>query len=200
MAALRLVNRHDHSSQLVPTLDDLARQVQTAGDRAITITNAMTGEPLGQVPSCTPDDVAYLLRAVNAAVTEPVSEADVVGTWAGLRPLVRQAKSERTADLSRRHAVVRSAGGMITVTGGKLTTYRSMAADAVDAVRSGQADVGFFAIDPVRSDGIRFTAPYLLIEGAYLVRNASPLKGNDEVDRPGTRIVVGRGQPHHRPS
>jgi len=67
------------------------------------------------------------------------------------------------------------------------------AALSVDAVKSGQADVGFFAIDPGRSDGIRFTAPYVLIEGAYLVRNASPLRSNDEVDRPGTRIVVGRG-------
>ena len=67
------------------------------------------------------------------------------------------------------------------------------AALSVDAVKSGRADVGFFAIDPGRSDGIRFTAPYVLIEGAYLVRNASPLRSNDEVDRPGTRIVVGRG-------
>ena len=67
------------------------------------------------------------------------------------------------------------------------------AALSVDAVKSGQADVGFFAIDPGRSDGIRFTAPYVLIEGAYLVRNASPLRSNDEVDRAGTRIVVGRG-------
>jgi len=67
------------------------------------------------------------------------------------------------------------------------------AARSVEAVKSGQADIGFFAIDPGRSDGIRFTAPYLLIEGAYLVRNASPLRSNDEVDRPGTRIVVGRG-------
>jgi polar amino acid transport system substrate-binding protein len=67
------------------------------------------------------------------------------------------------------------------------------AARSVEGVRSGQADVGFFAIDPGRSDGILFTAPYLLIEGAYLVRNASPLRSNDEVDRPGTRIVVGRG-------
>ena len=49
------------------------------------------------------------------------------------------------------------------------------AARSVEAVKSGQADVGFFAIDPVRSEGIRFTAPYVLIEGAYLVRNGSPL-------------------------
>jgi polar amino acid transport system substrate-binding protein len=67
------------------------------------------------------------------------------------------------------------------------------AARSVDAVKGGQADVGFFAIDPGRSDGIRFTAPYVLIEGAYLVRTASPLRGNEDVDRPGTRIVVGRG-------
>jgi len=83
-------------------------------------------------PACTPDDVAYLLDAVNAFLVEPLSRDDVLGTWAGLRPLVRDAKSEKTADLSRRHAVGRSASGVITVTGGKLTTYRKMAADAVD--------------------------------------------------------------------
>ena len=49
------------------------------------------------------------------------------------------------------------------------------------------------AIDPLRAEGIRFTAPYVLIEGAYLVRNGSPLTANDQVDRPGARIVVGRG-------
>ena len=67
------------------------------------------------------------------------------------------------------------------------------AAKSVEAVKGGQADIGFFAIDPLRSDGIRFTAPYLLIEGAYLVRQASPLTANAEVDRAGTRIMVGRG-------
>ena len=67
------------------------------------------------------------------------------------------------------------------------------AARSVENVKSGQADVGFFAIDPGRSEGLRFTAPYVLIEGAYLVRNASPLRSNDEVDRQGTRIIVGRG-------
>ena len=67
------------------------------------------------------------------------------------------------------------------------------AAKSVEAVKGGQADIGFFAIDPLRSDGIRFTAPYVLIEGAYLVRQASPLTANAEVDRPGTRIMVGRG-------
>jgi len=67
------------------------------------------------------------------------------------------------------------------------------AALSVEAVKGGQADVGFFAIDPLRADGIRFTAPYVLIEGAYLVRDGSPLRDNGEVDRAGTRIVVARG-------
>src|SRR6185503_7820435 len=84
-------------------------------------------------PTCTPDDVAYLLDAVNAMLVEPVERNDVLGTWAGLRPLVRDAKSEKTADLSRRHAVSLSTSGVVTVTGGKLTTYRKMAVDAVDA-------------------------------------------------------------------
>ena len=83
-------------------------------------------------PQITPADVDYLLRAINAAVTTTISQSDILGTWAGLRPLVRAATSERTADLSRRHSVRASASGVVTVTGGKLTTYRRMAADAVD--------------------------------------------------------------------
>lgn len=67
------------------------------------------------------------------------------------------------------------------------------AAKSVDAVTGEAADVGFFAIDPVRGAGIAFTTPYVLIEGAYLVPEASPLQANDEVDRAGTRIVVGKG-------
>ena len=85
-------------------------------------------------PQCTPDDIAYLLRAINGAVTTPITESDILGTWAGLRPLVKRAGSERTADLSRRHSVTTSASGVVTVTGGKLTTYRRMAADTIDTV------------------------------------------------------------------
>lgn len=67
------------------------------------------------------------------------------------------------------------------------------AGKSVEAVTAEQADFGFFAVDPVRGQGIAFTAPYVLIEGSYLVRNASPLQTNDEVDRTGTRVVVGKG-------
>lgn len=67
------------------------------------------------------------------------------------------------------------------------------AARSVDAVAQGQADVGFFAIDPLRGEAIGFTEAYLWIEGSYLVREASPLQDNKEVDRPGHRVVVGEG-------
>ncbi len=68
-----------------------------------------------------------------------------------------------------------------------------VASAAVAAVTEERADIGFFAIDPQRGAGIAFTAPYVLIEGAYLVREDSPLRDNDEVDAAGHRIVVGKG-------
>ncbi len=67
------------------------------------------------------------------------------------------------------------------------------AGKSVEAVTAERADFGFFAVDPVRGQGIAFTAPYVLIEGSYLVRNASPLQSNDEVDRASIRVVVGKG-------
>lgn len=67
------------------------------------------------------------------------------------------------------------------------------AAQSVDAVTQRQADIGFFAIDPKRGEGLHFTAAYVLIEGSYLVRADSPLQTNDEVDRTGHRVVVGQG-------
>ncbi|HLI24321.1 MAG TPA: glycerol-3-phosphate dehydrogenase/oxidase [Acidimicrobiales bacterium] len=85
-------------------------------------------------PRCTAADADYLLGAVNAWTGAGLRPGDVSGVWAGLRPLVADAPTARTADLSRRHHVSRSPGGVVTVTGGKLTTYRRMAADTVDLV------------------------------------------------------------------
>jgi polar amino acid transport system substrate-binding protein len=67
------------------------------------------------------------------------------------------------------------------------------AARSVDAVRSEQADVGFFAVDPARAEGLLFTAPYVLIEGSYLVPRDSALRDNAGVDRAGHRVAVGQG-------
>jgi glycerol-3-phosphate dehydrogenase len=88
-------------------------------------------------PACTPEDVDYLLEAANNITTSRLTRADVTGVWAGLRPLLSPQGghvSARTADLSRRHTVMTSSDGVVTVTGGKLTTYRKMAQDTVDAV------------------------------------------------------------------
>ena len=65
------------------------------------------------------------------------------------------------------------------------------AGEAVDALATGQVDVGFFAIDPKRAATTAYSAAYVQIEGAYLVRSDSPLQANEEVDRPGTRVAVG---------
>jgi polar amino acid transport system substrate-binding protein len=67
------------------------------------------------------------------------------------------------------------------------------AGKSVQAVTDEQADIGFFAIDPLRGAGISFTAPYVLIEGCYLVRHDAPIGSNDEVDRAGRTVVVGEG-------
>ena len=67
------------------------------------------------------------------------------------------------------------------------------AGKSVEAVRGEQADIGFFAIDPLRGEGIAFTAPYVLIEGAYMVPESSVIQTNEEVDRAGIRVTVGNG-------
>lgn len=67
------------------------------------------------------------------------------------------------------------------------------AGQSVAAVTAEQADVGFFAIDPLRGEGLLFTAPYILIEGSYLVRADSRIESNEQVDTDGVRIMVGKG-------
>lgn len=67
------------------------------------------------------------------------------------------------------------------------------AGKSVDLVASELADIGFFAIDPVRGADIAFSAAYVLIEGCYLVKQDSPIRANEEVDRAAHRVVVGKG-------
>jgi polar amino acid transport system substrate-binding protein len=74
----------------------------------------------------------------------------------------------------------------------ELVTFTS-AGNTVEAIKRQEVDLAFVAIDPVRAADMEYTAPYVIIEGAYLVRNDSPLQRNEDVDRSGTRVVVGRG-------
>jgi len=84
-------------------------------------------------PRVTSDERSYFLDALNDALGLSLTEKDVVSAWAGLRPLVR-AERDSTVDLSRSHAVYEFRPGIIGITGGKLTTYRRMAQDAVDRI------------------------------------------------------------------
>lgn len=101
-----------------------------------TVYVGLTDEPVhGRVPDVpepTEAEIGFLLDVVAAAFARPLRRADVVGAFAGLRPLL-DVGGGRTADLSREHAVLTDDTGLVTVVGGKLTTYRRMAQDAVDA-------------------------------------------------------------------
>lgn len=84
-------------------------------------------------PAASRSDVDYLLDRVNSLLSDPLSPDDIVGVYAGLRPLLH-GESEQTSKLSREHAVLDGGDGMVTIAGGKYTTYRVMARDAVDAL------------------------------------------------------------------
>ncbi len=88
--------------------------------------------PVPDEPEPTESEIDFLLDTVNTVLREPLSRNDIRGRFAGLRPLLRTT-GDSTSDISREHAVLHSPGGPITIVGGKLTTYRKMAQDAVDA-------------------------------------------------------------------
>lgn len=105
-------------------------------------------------PAATSEDIDYVLERANAVLAAPLDRSDVVGVFAGLRPLVTPAGEDEplgdtaatagTAKVSREHVVATPLPGLTVVTGGKLTTYRTMAADAVDAAvgAAGAQDTG----------------------------------------------------------
>ena len=102
------------------------------------ITDEPEPGPIPDVPVAPLNDVTWILEQLSSALSRPLSDDDVIGTYAGLRPLVAPADgndSDGTADISRRHLVRVTNDGYVVVTGGKLTTYRRMAQDAVDSLR-----------------------------------------------------------------
>jgi glycerol-3-phosphate dehydrogenase len=130
------------------------RRVGNAG--ALTLTSPLDGRVLFVVPwngitvigttdtdetgdpaeaAATAADVTYLLRSANAFFPDArLTIDDVVAAWAGLRPLLRNDQAATTAAVPREHRIVESASGLLTIAGGKLTTYRAMAAELVDVV------------------------------------------------------------------
>ncbi|BBZ43518.1 glycerol-3-phosphate dehydrogenase/oxidase [Mycobacterium parmense] len=95
------------------------------------LTDEAAPGPIPDVPEPSGEEVTFLLDTVNTALGTALKAADVIGAYAGLRPLIDSGQG-RTADVSREHAVVESASGVISVIGGKLTEYRYMAQDVLD--------------------------------------------------------------------
>lgn len=96
------------------------------------LTDESAPGPIPDVATATDGEIDFLLATINTVLREPLTRNDIRGTYAGLRPLLDTGDGN-TADLSRNHAVLRAENGLITIVGGKLTTYRKMAEDAVDA-------------------------------------------------------------------
>jgi glycerol-3-phosphate dehydrogenase len=108
--------------------------VPIADERVVIgLTDDPASAPVPDVPIADEDDIDFLLDNMSLAFRRPLMREDVVGSYAGLRPLLA-GEPGSTADLSRKHAVVQGADGVITVVGGKLTTYRQMAEDTVDVI------------------------------------------------------------------
>lgn len=125
-------------------------------------------------PSVTADDRTYCLDALNKAFDLDLGDADIAGAYAGLRPLVA-GKGGATADLSRRHKVYDVAPGVVGITGGKLTTWRRMAVDAVDRVA---ADLGASVKSTTRT--IRLGSSDVSALRLALTRRAALLGVDDE--------------------
>jgi glycerol-3-phosphate dehydrogenase len=167
---------------------------QPEGTVYVGLTDEPVEGPIPDVPEATDPEIDFLLHVVSSALNRPVTRADVVGTFAGLRPLLESDGS--TADLSRKHAVLTSTTGVVTIVGGKLTTYRQMAQDAVDAVGLTAApcrtrDLPLLGA-AARADLRRLDAPERLVrrfgtEAAYVLEQAQAATGvaADELTAPG---------------
>lgn len=126
----------------LPVPDHFGRYVftmpQPDGLTYVGITDVDAGTDIPDVPEASEDEIQWILDILSDNLSKPIERSQVLGTYAGLRPLVAAEEGEGTykssADISREHLVVGEAGGVITVTGGKLTTYRKMAQDTVDKI------------------------------------------------------------------
>ncbi|WP_119731139.1 glycerol-3-phosphate dehydrogenase/oxidase [Thermomonospora amylolytica] len=120
----------------VPIPGELNRFVlvlpQPDGRTYVGLTDEPVDGPIPDVPEPSEAEIGFLLDVLAGVLDAPVRRRDVAGAFAGLRPLLDDGRG-RTADISRRHAVLTGRDGVVTVVGGKLTTYRKMAEDAVDA-------------------------------------------------------------------
>lgn len=172
---------------------------QPDGRIYVGLTDEPVEGPVPDVPEPTEAEIDFLLDVLGTAIRRPLVRADVAGAYAGLRPLLHADGS--TSDLSRKHAVLTSSTGVVTVVGGKLTTYRRMAEDAVDAVHLTQARCRTRHLPLLgaadREDLARLGAPQRLVrrfgtEAALVLANARTVTGlpDDELIAPSAAGVT----------
>lgn len=180
----------------VPHEGSISRYVfalpQQHGRVIVGLTDEDAPGPIPRVSEPTESEILFLLANLNRVLTTPITRDQVRGSFAGLRPLV-DSGTDATADISRRHLVTASASGFVTVLGGKLTTYRRMAEDAVDlALR-----LRGLPAPPSRTSSLRLvdravqTLTEPIAEGidlcaeevAYAVREEGAMTADDVLDR-----------------
>ena len=105
-------------------------------------------------PAATSADINYILDHVNSVLAVPISRDQIQGVYAGLRPLLAADATSNTANLSREHVVAHGGPGLVMVAGGKWTTYRVMAKDAIDAVAVQLADLTGGEIGPSMTEAL----------------------------------------------
>jgi glycerol-3-phosphate dehydrogenase len=172
---------------------------QSDGTIFVGLTDEAVEGDMPDVPEPTDAEIDFLLNVVSASLEHPLRRDDVVGAFAGLRPLLDA--EGHTADLSRKHTVRTSANGLVTVVGGKLTTYRRMAEDAVDATGltrrpSPTADLPLLGAAPAE-ELARIGAPARLVrrfgtEAPFVLATARAVSGllDQELLSPGPRGVT----------
>ncbi len=144
-------------SLTVPVPDTIGRFVislpQPGGISYVGLTDHESGTTDYAQPPVPAQDVEWILEVLSTALERPVTPVDAIGSFAGVRPLVRAIGDGDSADISRKHLVRRS-GRMITVTGGKLTTFRRMAQDVVDLLTETPCrtrDIGLVGAGPAEA-------------------------------------------------
>ena len=173
-----------------PLPDDATRFVfavpRPDGLVMIGITDEPFDGPIPDVAHVAAEEEAFLLSSIGRVLERTPTSADVVGRFAGLRPLLagEAAGEEATADLSRRHAVIEH-DGVVTVVGGKLTTARRMAQDALDriAARAGEDRAGPCVTDRLRLAGADRPRGDLAAQLRFAVAHELALTPEDLLDR-----------------
>jgi len=126
---------HPTASITVPVEGSMSRFVFAMPEQLDRVYLGLTDEeapgPVPDVPRATDHEIDELLHTINRALERPLTRTDILGTYSGLRPLL-YSQDGSTADVSRKHAVIVGPDGVVTIVGGKLTTYRRMAEDALD--------------------------------------------------------------------